>query len=365
MANRRPLKAAIIGAGWIAEHCHLPGYRRAEIEVAAIADIVPQQAAKQAAAFGVARTYTDWRQLLKEERPDIVSVCVPNMFHAEVALGALKAGAHVLCEKPLATSVAQAAEMFDTARRQGVLLMAGQSQRFRPNNDAIKERVDAGDLGDVYHTEAVYIRRLGIPTWGTFTQSSYAYGGALCDIGVHSLDLAVWFMGNPRPVSVSAATERRFGDRPDLGALRGEWDSQKYAAEDYGALQGVWDAAAFDVEDFATAFVRFENGATLYLQAAWASHIEHRRQYVKLLGTDGGAITDPPSVHRLEGGMPADEVLSVPRSTGWEAEVCHFVDAVRGETPLLVREEETMNVQRILNAAYESAALRHEVQISG
>jgi len=365
MANRRPLKAAVIGAGWIAEHCHLPGYQKAGVEVAAIAEVVPQRAAEQAKAFGVARTYTDWRQLLKEERPDIVSVCVPNMFHAEVALGALKAGAHVLCEKPLATSVAQAAEMFDTARRQGVLLMAGQSQRFRPNNDAIKERVDAGDLGDVYHAEAVYIRRLGIPTWGTFTRSSYSYGGALCDIGVHSLDLAVWFMGNPRAASVSAATERRFGDRPDLGTLRGGWDSTKYVPEDYGALQGVWDATAFDVEDFATAFVRFDNGATLYLEAAWASHIERRRQYVKLLGTDGGAVTDPPSVYRLKDGMPLDETISVPRGTGWEPEVAHFVDAVRGKVPLLVREEETMNVQRILNAAYESAALRREVQISG
>ncbi len=364
MSEGGPLKAAVVGAGWIAEHGHLPGYRRAGVPVAAIADVDIDKARVQAKAFGVERTYGDWREMLKEERPDIVSVCVPNMFHAEVAVGALNAGAHVLCEKPIATTVAQAEEMFETARRQGRLLMAGQSQRFRPNNGVIKQHVDAGDVGEVYHVEAIYIRRMGIPTWGRFTQSAFSFGGALCDLGVHSLDLAVWFLGNPRAVSVSAATERRFGQRADLASLRRTWDPAKFRSEDYGGFQGEWDPASFDVEDFATAFVRFESGVTLYLQCSWASHIERTRQFVKLIGADGGATTDPPSVYRLEDGMPVDETFEVQRGTGWEPEVCHFVDAVRGKTKLLVREEETMNVQRILNAAYESAKTGAEVKVS-
>ncbi len=363
MSEGHALKAAVVGAGWIAEHGHLPGYQRAGVSVVAIADVAVERARALARAFAVERTYSDWHEMLKEERPDIVSVCVPNVFHAEVALGALNAGAHVLCEKPLATTVAQAEEMFDAARRYGRLLMAGQSQRFRPNNEAIKARVDAGDLGEVYHVEAVYVRRMGIPTWGRFTQSAFSFGGALCDLGVHSLDLAVWFLGNPRAISVTAATERRFGQRADLASLRRTWDPAKFRSEDYGGFQGEWDAASFDVEDFATAFVRFENGVTLYLQCSWASHIERTRQFVKLIGADGGATTDPPAVYRLEDGMPVDEVLEVPRGTGWEPEVCHFVDAVRGKTHLLVREEETMNVQRLLNNAYESARTGAEVKI--
>ncbi len=357
------LKAAIIGAGWIAEHAHFPGYAYAGIPVVGVADVIEERAVRQAKAFDAGRPYGDWRRMLREEKPDIVSVCVPNVFHAEVALEALNAGAHVLCEKPLATSVAEAEKMFETAARKGLLLMAGQSQRFRPNNAFIKTRVDAGDVGDVYHAEAVYIRRLGIPTWGSFTRKSASFGGCLCDIGVHSLDLAVWMMGNPRAVGVTAATERRFGDSEALASLRTTWDSEKFTSEDYAALQGTWDAGQFDVEDFATAFVRFDNGATLFLQCCWASHIERRRQYVKLLGSDGGATTDPPSVFRLRGGVPEDEVFNVARSTGWNEEVAHFVDCVRGKASMLVKPEETLNIQRILNGAYESAASGREVRL--
>lgn len=342
-------KVAVIGAGWIAEHGHLPGYEQAGVKVAAIADVEPAAAGRMAESFGIAHTYDSWREMLDEERPDVVSICVPNMLHAELAIGSLQSGAHVLCEKPLATSVADARAMFDAARAGDLLLMANQSTRFQPDSQLVRETVESGALGHIYHAEAVYARRLGIPTWGSFTRKASSFGGALCDIGVHSLDLAVWLIGNPPAVSVSAAVEMRFGMRPEVAELG----------------KNAWDPALFDVEDFATAFVRFENGATLSLRTSWAAHMVQNERYVRLLGTDAGLTTDPPTVFRAIGGDRESEVLpAVEPSPGWSEAVAHFLAAVAGQATLLVTEDETMNVQRILNAAYESAELKREVAIS-
>ncbi len=340
-------RVAVVGCGWIAEHCHLPGYRNAGADIVAVADAVRQRATAAALAFEVPNVYDDWQTMLEEQRPDVVSVCVPNVFHAPVALAAIEAGAHVLCEKPVATSVADAEEMFAAAKRKGVLLMAGQNQRFRPVNEAIKAAIDRGAFGEIYHAEASYVRRLGIPNWGSFTMKAASFGGALCDVGVHVMDLALWFMGNPRPVEVSAQTEARFGTRPEIAALRGN----------------AWDPAKFDVEDFASAYVRFDNGAILALQASWASHIEAEHEHVRVLGTHAGAINNPPVIFSLRDGKAVNEALDLPRVSGWIEEVAHFLDAVAGKVEPRVKPEETLNVQRMINAAYESAAQRRAVRV--
>ena len=202
--------------------------------------------------------------MLAEVQPDIVSVCVPNMWHAEIALGAIEAGAHVLCEKPLATSVDEAERMFAAAGEADVVLMADQNTRFQPRNRVLREAVDRGDLGEVYFAETVYARRLGIPGWGSFTSQAASFGGAVCDIGVHALDLAVWLMDNPRPVSVSATTATEFGTRDEVADARGRH----------------WEPSAFDVEDFGAAFVRFElpSGRRRLAGAARLVGIPHRGQ---------------------------------------------------------------------------------------
>lgn len=342
-------RAAVIGAGWVATHGHLPGYRDTGVEVAAIADLDPRAASAAAVEFGVERTFTDWREMLHEVRPDVVSVCVPNVHHAEITLGAIAAGAHVLCEKPLATSVDEAQRMFDAARAADVLLMADQNTRFQEANQAVRAAVESGALGEIYHAEAVFARRLGIPSWGSFTSKAASFGGALCDVGVHSLDLAVWLMGNPRAVTVSATTEARFGPRAEVAALR----------------DNAWDPARFDVEDFAFAFVRFENGATLALRTSWAAHQAGYEEYVKLLGTDAGITNDPPTLFRYGEDGPIDEPLGGGSKVGgWQAAVANFVAAVAGRAAPLVREQETMNVQRIINAGYESADRGREVEIA-
>lgn len=341
------LRIGIIGAGWAARVVHLPGFRAAGQRVTAICDINPEPARALAEQYDIPRVYTDWREMLANERLDAVSVCVPNRFHREPVLAALEAGAHVLCEKPLAVTAAEAREMFAAAARHGRILMAAQSFRFDAGPRAIHRVAQAGHLGDIYYAEATAMRRMGIPTWGTFHQSSHAAGGALLDIGVHMLDLAIWLMGNPEPARVSASMQRRFGHRPHIARM----------------FRNAWDPERFDVEDFAVALVRFANGATLLVRATWAAHIEKQVFNVTLCGDEAGATTHPPVIYRNREGIPADERLQVAETRMYEREMAHWVQVLRGEAEPAVKPAETINVQRILEAAYRSAAEGCEVPV--
>jgi predicted dehydrogenase len=328
--------------------CHLPGYKAAGVPVAALCDVNPAPAEKLAAQYGIPKVYGNWREMIVEEKPDIVSVCLPNVLHREPVLFALASGAHVLCEKPLATSVEEAREMFFAAKAAGKHLMAAQNWRWEAGSRAIKRIAEAGELGDIYYAEATAMRRLGIPTWGVFHQKQFSHGGALLDIGVHMLDLAVWLMGNPNPVRVSAQTQRKFGTRPEIARL----------------LRSAWDPAKFDVEDFAIALIHFDNGATLLLRTSWAAHIDAETFSVRLVGTEAGATTTPPMVYHNRQGMPASETLQIGQVSSYEREIAHWLKVCAGEAEPMVTHEESLNVQRIIEAAYESAAEGREIAIS-
>ncbi len=343
------MKIVIVGAGFATRVVHLPGYKGVGAPVAALCDLLEERAQALAQQYGIPKVYSDWREMLEREQPGVVSVCLPNVMHREVTLAALEAGAHVLCEKPLATSVVEAREMFEAARSAGRILMAAQHLRFSAEARAIKRVIDGGALGEIYHAEANALRRLGIPTWGVFHQKAQSAGGPLFDIGVHILDQTLWLMGNPRPARVSAVTQQRFGRRPEIAAI----------------FRNAWDPERFDVEDFGVAFVRFENGGDLLLRASWAAHIAEREQFGSFIaGTEGGVTTNPPALFHLRDGVLANEEFRhlQPRNT-YEVQARAFLAAVRGEREPDVREEETMNVQRILNAAYRSAEEGREVAV--
>ncbi len=341
-------RVAVIGSGFIARIGHLPGYRAAGANVVALCDILPERAKPLAEKYGIPKVYTDWREMLRQESPDVVSVCLANVLHFEPTIAALESGAHVICEKPLATSVAEARQMFDTARRNNRVLMAAQNFRFKPETQAIRAVVETGELGEIYFAEAIATRRLGIPTWGEFHQKARNFGGSMLDIGVHMLDQTLWLMGNPQPLRVSATIETRFGTRADIAMLRGN----------------TWNHETFDVDDLATAFVRLEGGATLLVRSSWAAHIDAGQMNSRLVGTEGGAQTAPPTIFRLRNGMTTDETMvPLAQTDSYEEEFKHFMSVARGEEAPVVTEAQTMDVQRILNAAYRSAELGEEVAV--
>jgi predicted dehydrogenase len=342
------VRAGIIGAGGIARYAHIPGYQaQKDVELVALCDVLPGQAARVAEEFEIPRAYDSYQEMLKKERLDVVSVCTPNVSHKEATVAALKAGLHVLCEKPIAMNLAEGREMVDTAAKLGQVLQIGLHWRFTSQAQALKRFIDAGDLGDIYYGEATCMRRRGIPGWGVFTQKSMQGGGALIDIGVHTLDHTMWLMGNPKPVAVTGATYAAFGKRQDVVSVWAHWDADK-----------------FDVDDMGVAMVRFENGATLLLRASWAANIDKEFSETRILGTDGGAFMSPLRIYKeMHGNLVDITPASLPEVKAHTQEIAHFIACARGEQRCLVAPQQVLDVQAVLDAIYLSAETGREVRL--
>ncbi|MBT7547244.1 MAG: Gfo/Idh/MocA family oxidoreductase, partial [Gemmatimonadetes bacterium] len=197
----KKIKIGIIGLGWPGRE-HLKGYKQcADAEVVALCDMNTELAGQQAEEHDIAHLFTDHKQMFKEVDLDAVSVCLPNFLHAPITLDALKAGKHVICEKPPALDAKQARKMADTAKKNKLTLMYALCLRFGGAAKLAKDYIEQGELGEIYYGRAVYHRRRGIPmgsgSW--FVDKKRSGGGALIDIGVHALDSAWWLMGCPKP----------------------------------------------------------------------------------------------------------------------------------------------------------------------
>jgi len=347
----RKIRVGIIGSGGIAQACHMPAYQAlAGVELHAVADINPQAARAAAEKFSVPHVFTDYRDLVAMPEIDVVSVCTPNAFHKGPTIAALKAGKHVLVEKPIAVNAAEGRAMLRAAKRAGKLLMVGLNNRFAATTQALKRAIDGGALGEIYFAEAVATRRRGIPGWGGFTEKDKSGGGALVDIGVHILDLSLYLMGYPKPASVSGVVAAKFGPRTDLPRVEGGW---------------AWDPKNFSVDDFGVGFVRFENGTALVLKASWAGNIGDPAFTCTLWGTEGGCRSDPIGIFTQAHGSLIDITpVELPRVKSHWVEVERFIEAVRKGRPSPIPAEEALVTQQILDAIYRSSELGREVKLS-
>ena len=251
----KKLKIGIVGCGGIANNKHLPAIKKnGHFEAVAFCDLIEERAVKAKEDYGTedARVYTDYQELIKEDL-DAVYVLTPNNAHAPVTIAALKAGKHVMCEKPMAKTYAEAKEMAETARQTGKILTIGYQNRYRGDSLYLKKACENGDLGEIYYAKAHAIRRRAVPTWGVFLDEEKQGGGPLIDIGTHALDLTLWMMDNYEPESVTGSVFRKLADQKDTGNAWGDWDPKE-----------------FTVEDSAFGFIKMKNGAVINLEASWA-----------------------------------------------------------------------------------------------
>jgi predicted dehydrogenase len=199
------MKTAIIGCGTIANASHIPAYlgnKKAEIKY--FCDIIPGRADDAVSTYGVGKAVYDYKEILNDPEITAVSVCTPNNVHKEISIGLLKAGKHVLCEKPAARTLSEALEMQKAQHETGKVLNIGVVNRFKSSVNAIKDRVDAGELGNIYHVYISFRAHRSIPGMGgAFTNKDIAGGGVLIDWGVHFIDLVMYVCGDPAPLSVS------------------------------------------------------------------------------------------------------------------------------------------------------------------
>jgi len=359
------LQVGIIGTGMIAVQAHIPGWKEqaSEADIAGIADVLEDRAKSVADREGIARAYGDWRKMLKELQLDVVIVCTPNSYHAEQTIASLQAGAHVLCEKPAATSHKEAVAMFDAAAKAGKHLFIGQSGRFLHRARAAKEIVDAGRLGEMYFAETTGMRRRGIPKWGQFHMKQHSAGGPVLDLGVHAIDMLYWLMGNPKVLAVSSAAYTKIGNR----------DEKIFTSDqDSGAFEGVvnrrpYDHRDFTVEDMAAGFIRLAGGATIQFKTSWAANIPKPLGGSMILGTEGGMTLDPLTLATNVGSYQTNIEPQLPDEphgwfTGQRREAAHFVNVIRGREELLVRRDEVLNVMKTLDALYRSSQEGREVR---
>ena len=349
-------RVAIIGAGSIVQYSHGPGFNRLpNAKVVAICDVNQARAQKVADELDIRQVYTDYEKMLAEVQPDITVVATPNIFHMPMTLAALEAGSHVLCEKPLALTYADAQAMFAKAADKGRVLSVGTHFRFTPPMQAAKAHADAGFFGKIYAARTVWQRRNGIPGYGSwFTNRDLAGGGALLDIGVHTLDRALYLMGYPQPVSVSGATFAEFGPR---GMGLGGWGADIFKPS---------PGARYDVDDFAWAFVRFANGAVMQFQVSWASNFPET-VVTELFGTEGGAqigMRDKVEMYSMLNGQEVTIQTPIGEAKVGSSFLLieHFVRALDGDpTAEVVTPQQALVSVQIVDGITRSAASGREV----
>lgn len=360
------LKFGIIGCGGIAQSKHLPALAKLsdKVELVAFCDVILERAEKAANEFGTenALVTEDYKEVLKRTDIDVIHVLTPNVSHSAITVAALESDKHVMCEKPMAINYEEAKKMLDAANRTGKKLTIGYQNRFRTDSLATYEACQDGELGDIYFAKAHAVRRKGVPTWGVFPDKSKQGGGPLIDIGTHALDLTLWFMDNYKPKMVLGSTYQKLKDNPMANMF------------------GPWDPETFETEDSAFGLIKMENGATIFLEAAWALNmINPKEAQVTLCGTEAGAemfgeafldqgyvVFNKAAHNQLEQTQPSDaggvfgfEGANLEQR---DAEAQQWVEAILNDTDPMVKPEQAIVVTQILEAIYKSAETGEVVQ---
>lgn len=350
----KKLRVGIIGTGNIS-HSHMAGYKALsdEVEVIAACDIDEKKLTEYCKQYDIPNKYTDFNEMMAKEDLDAVSVCTWNSVHKDATIAALRGGANVICEKPMAMNTEEALEMLKVSKETGKLLQIGFVRRFGNDADALKEYISAGTFGDIYYAKATYLRRSGCPG-GWFGDKSRSGGGPLIDLGVHVIDLVRYLAGSPKAVSAYGATFNNLG--PDRASGKKGWE-----VEDKGD--------PYTVEDFTTALIRFDNGFTVSVEASFNLNIKKDVGNIELFGTNAGCTINPDLelftqiAGRFVNVKPCDSI-ALEFNGLFEREIKGFVDAVNGNAPCIAPAEDGVELMRIIDAIYESAETGRSVEIT-
>ncbi len=348
-------KVGIIGAGGMVRY-HIAGFKAGGAEVAAIADVSKEAATAAAKKHDIAKVADSVEALLADPSIDAISIIVPNKFHAPLSIAALNAGKHVFCEKPPGMTAAEVQTIIDAADAAGKTLMFNFNNRARPEAYAMKAAIDAGEVGTINSAQAKWVRRTGIPGFGGwFTNKSLSGGGPLIDL-LHMIDLATYFMGNPKPTQVLAQT---FDTFITDSSFKGPW--------------GIPDnkEGVTDVETAAHGFVLFETGQVLSLQVSWAEMVKREEVSVvfqgtraggkieRLFGTDGLDETaiDTCELYVQDNGKSVDRTIKVEacEDMGRIRSAQNFVATIAGKENPLNTPTQALALMQIIDACYESA----------
>lgn len=349
------LLVAVIGYGGMgALHAETYGIRD---DVTLVAAVDPREEARDkfTTIYPGAQAFANLDSMLDDVIPDAVSICAPNCYHALLAIRCLKAGINVLCEKPPATSTAECLDMLTAAEKSDKVLRFQLNNRHRPEAQYLMTKANSGFFGDMRCIHAGWRRRFGVPGRGSwFTIEEESGGGAMIDLGVHMLDLALYLSGYPEPIKVMCTMASDFGPE---NKHNGPWGTPDPNGK-------------FNVEDSAHAMVTFTNGQVIVIEASWAEHIPCEHVYLEMAGKNGGVLfdryfgiegIDSTSQDRLimysdDEGYPVDMKVGIPPdpTMGRVTSINNFVDCLVGDSEPS-DPKEALKLMQILAACYKSA----------
>lgn len=351
------LRVGVVGVGSISR-MHIQSYRNNPgVELTAFCDINEERLKEKGAACGVTRLYTDYEAMFDNEPLDAVSICTWNNFHCPVAVSALKHGIHVLCEKPLTMTVAEALLLERTVAETGKELMVGFVRRNAVNLQVLKKFIDGGELGNIYYARLNCFRRIGNPG-GWFADKSRSGGGPVIDLGVHLIDAAWYLMGRPKPVSVKANVYHALGNFSHIE------NKTFYKAADY-------DGSKNDVEDLANAMIQFDNGASMVLDVSYSLHTQEDTLRAELFGEKGGAVLEPSlrifkeMYNTLVDVVPYIDFPTFDFDSSFQNEINNFVRTCRGEMANISPVSDGVSIMRMLEGIYASAQTGEEIRLGG
>jgi predicted dehydrogenase len=336
------LKAAIIGGGHIADQNHVPALKNLadQVEVTAVCSRDLKKARALADKHSIHSAYDNAEELFKSEnKPDLIINCTANNLHYPFTMQALENGCHVLCEKPPAITAAQAREMADFAKAQGKVLAYNFQLRQTREYALLKKCLESGKLGEIYHIKADFVRRRGIPGWGNFTNKEIQGGGALMDLGVHILDLALGLLDYRMPDRIMANTYNFIGKAGGKG------------------LMGSWNAESFEVEDACFAHLSFPDDVSIMLSATFALNTKTEKNVnLQVFGTLAGAVLNPFTMHtEIAGELANIEFPHLEETDIQLANTAAFLDACNRKPSNICNSEQGAVLQEIVEKIYQSA----------
>ncbi len=341
----------MVGAGWPGQQ-HARGIRASpDAVLQALAEPNDERAAEFRENYAPTTLHSDYRDLLGDPAIDAVVICLPNHLHFPASLAALRAGKHVLCEKPPTLNGAEMRVLQEEAEQRGLVYYFSRQFRFTPAMRLAHDLISREELGKIYFAEAVWVRSRGIPTGlgGWFTDKQRSGGGTLIDIGIHALDSAWYLMGTPRPVSVTASVFQNF--------------------------KHLVKTPIFDVEDSAFAFIRFENDAVVQLKTSWAGNLTDEIPEGQVFGREMNNCTvygkkatvrlKPLTLFQDVNGQLVDRALEPQdNADSFELQMQNFVDAIRGVAAPINNAQQALYLMEMLDAIYLSSSSQREVPIA-
>ena len=351
------IKVAVIGCGNIANAAHIPAYMKNEnVEIKYFCDIIPERAEKCVEKYGCGKAVADYHDFLNDPEIDAVSVCTHNDFHSIITIDFLRAGKHVMCEKPAARILSEALEMQKVAHETGKILNIGVVNRFNTYVMKIRELIESGELGEVYHVYASFRSHRSIPgIGGDFTIKAKAGGGSLIDWGVHFIDLVLYCCGDPKPLTASGEAFCKLGKDIKNYTYTSMW------AEDTKNENGI-----YDVDDSVVGIVRTE-GPVVSFNGAWAQNIGEREMFIDFMGDKAGIRLQYCSDFQLwsvKNGMLTETKVAAKQTDMYENEINDFIRCIKTGDKNQQYIDYAVETSKILQAIYDSSDSHCEIKIN-